>query len=438
MICEGRVRGENNLTNPEIISILLERTETERGTDMKGTIRVKGKCSECEGPFEQVKKLGFICPSCKITPKKFYVDLFHKGQRIRIFSDKTGQILDSYQRALTLLSRINSELQDYTFDPTKYVKAELERFYTQALLDRFLNDKLPLISPSRKNHYRRYTELAKEFFKTTDVRDIRKIHVSDFKKDLIEKYYGEQPKQGKTLKNVLDHFKTFLIYCMKEYEMIDKVPSFPGIELQPYQFRWLGQEDQINLYNLVEDKHKPLIAFLMLHGCRPGEARALKCRDIDIKRQTITITATFSDEVYKERRKGRGAKSVTIPIHSEMIDYISERIRNNHPEAFVFTNRNGHHYTKDDIYRLWERVRINAKIGKDLRLYDVTRHSFASQLVNSNTSIFKVSRLLGHSSVKMTEKYSHHDIEKLKTDIQKLSLKKTATVTRLSPKAKSK
>lgn len=225
---------------------------------------------------------------------------------------------------------------------------------------------------------------------------------------------------------------------MKEYEVIDKVPSFPDIELQPYQFKWLGQDDQIRLYTLVEDKHKPFVAFLMLHGCRPGEARALKVKDIDLKQGAVTIAATFSDETYKERRKGRGARPVTIPIHPEMFDFLIERVKNNLPEAFIFTNRNGDHYTEGDVYRLWERVREIAKIGKALRLYDVTRHSFASQLVNSNTSIFKVSRLLGHSSVKMTEKYAHQDIEKLKTDIQKLSLKQGSTVTRLSPEAKAK
>lgn len=160
------------LTDTEIISYLLSITEKERGSDMKGTIRAKGNCPECEGSFKEAKKIGFFCPRCKITPTRFYIDLFYKGQRIRIFSDKTGQVIDSYQRALNLLSHINSELNDHTFDPSRYVKAELEKFYTSNLLERFLNDKLPSISPSRKNHYKRYTELAKEFFKFRDVREV--------------------------------------------------------------------------------------------------------------------------------------------------------------------------------------------------------------------------------------------------------------------------
>ncbi|MDQ7786772.1 MAG: site-specific integrase [Thermodesulfovibrionales bacterium] len=414
----------------ELISYLIDSSGEEK---MKGAVRAKGTCPICEGKFQQILKIGFICPRCKTTPKKFYVDISYKGQRIRIFSDTTGQVLDTYQRALTLLSHINQELKNHSFDPSRYVQAELQGFYVQNLLDRFLKDKISSISPSRINHYTRYTDLAKEFFKTKDVREIRRIDISDYKRHLIEKYYPNQPKQGKTLKNVIDHFKTFLFYCKNEYEVIEVVPSFPDIEVQPYQFKWVCQHDQIKLFELVEAHDKPFIAFLMLHGCRPGEARALRCKDVDLKQQTVTISATFSDEVYKERRKGRGAQAVIVPIHPELYSYFEERIKNNLPEAYVFTKRNGQHYTKDDIRRLWDKVREKAAIGKDLRLYDVTRHSFASQLINANTSLYKVSRLLGHSSVKMTEKYAHHNITDLKIDIEKVSLKIEETVTKLSP-----
>ena len=414
----------------DLISHLASNTGEEK---MKGTVRTRGKCPMCEGKFQHILKLGFICPRCKTTPRKFYVDIPYKGQRIRIFSDTTGQILDTYQRALTLLSHINEELKNHSFEPSRYVKSELQGFYAQNLLDRFLKDKISSISPSRINHYTRYTNLAKEFFKTKDVREIRRIDLSDYKRYLIEKYYSNQPKQGKTLKNIIDHFKTFLIYCKNEYEVIDTVPTFPEIEVQPYQFKYVCQEDQIKLFELVAEHDKPLIAFLMLHGCRPGEARALKCKDIDLQQQTITISATFSDEVYKERRKGRGAQAVIVPIHPELYSYLEGRVKNNLPEAYVFTKRTGRHYKENDIYRLWHKVREKADIDKDLRLYDVTRHSFASQLVNANTSLYKVSRLLGHSSVKMTEKYAHHNIAALKIDMKKVSLKAEKTVTKLSP-----
>jgi integrase len=65
-----------------------------------------------------------------------------------------------------------------------------------------------------------------------------------------------------------------------------------------------------------------------------------------------------------------------------------------------------------------------------MRLYDATRHSFASNLVNSDSTLFKVSKLMGHSTMKMTEKYAHPDIESLKVDVQKLTLNREQTVNR--------
>jgi site-specific recombinase XerD len=116
--------------------------------------------------------------------------------------------------------------------------------------------------------------------------------------------------------------------------------------------------------------------------------------------------------------------------------FLTERVKNNLPEAFIFSNpRTGRPYTESSLDRVWRGVRDDLDI-KGIRLYDATRHSVASQLVNSGSSLFKVSKLLGHSTIKMTEKYAHEHVESLRSDLEKLSLKRTVTVPRLSPKAK--
>ena len=178
------------------------------------------------------------------------------------------------------------------------------------------------------------------------------------------------------------------------------------------------------------------MGFLMLHGCRPGEARASSARTWSLDTQMITCHATFSKNVYRERRKGRKSKPYIIVIHPEMWALIEDRVTTSQPEAFLFANpRTGTFYSMQAIQGLWDNVRAAANIT-GLRLYDASRHSFASQLANQDVPTHKISWLLGHSTTKMSEKYTHRDLESLRTDVSKMSLKKGQTVTRLSPRDK--
>jgi integrase len=390
-----------------------------------GKIRARGKCPVCGESFSEVPDAGYICLKDKTTPKKFYVDLPWKGQRIRIYSDKEGEPLESYGRAGTILKNIHGEIKTHTFDPVKYVKAEQSKFWASNLMQRFEEHKKKSLAPGYRAYFSYVVGIAKGYFGNQDVRDLRKMDLIAYKEHL-EKGHKWKPK---TLKNVMDVFKAFLYHVRNDLEMIDNVPHFPVIDVPETSFRWIGQKDQTTLFEKVPDEHKPIIAFLMLHGCRPGEGRALKSKNIDLEHKSITISATFSGGVYCERRKGRGARILVIPIHSEMLDYLTERVQNSHPEAFVFVNHNtGRPYTEHKLLEVWAKVRTDAKVSKELRLYDASRHSFASQLVNSGVSLFTVSKLLGHSSTKMTEKYSHANLDSMRTELAKLSLKKSETV----------
>jgi len=420
-----------DLTNTDFQSIISYFHELNESWDMTGKIRTKEKCSVCHKPFIHVERMGFLCPEHKTTPSRLYVDLSFKGKRCRIFCDKQGQPLDTYRRASIVQSKIQWEIEHDSFDPSRYIKAELQGFWITNLLDRFLSHKIAGIAPSYQKDYRRMVTVAKVYFNTTDVRDIKKLDIINYQNHL----QSAMKLSSKTTKNYLDHFKTFLNYCKDDIEILDRLPAFPEIEIQAHTFRWLSQDDQVQLFEHVPDADKPMIGFLMLHGCRPSEGRALKVKDVNLSNQTITISATFSGHVYREKRKGRGSRPVTIPIHPELSDYIEARVTGNLPEAFLFVNGKGRYYSETKLKRVWDDVRTKAGIDKSLRLYDATRHSYASQLANSGTSIFKISRLLGHSSTKMTEKYTHENIENMRTDIRKLSLRKIETVTKPSPEA---
>ncbi len=387
---------------------------------MVGKIRTKDRCKKCGNKFAETP-VGFICLKDLIKPDHYYIEIHWKGTQYKIYHDVHGDRLDSWDRASDLYIEINKALKEHVFDPSNFVRREAQEFWVSTILGDFQDRKLTKIAPSYKKDYRRMVNVASEFFKEKDIRDLRPVDLEDYQERL------SQDLSSKSVKNYLDHFKTFLRWCMDKKGIISKIPAFP--EQQKYQSppHWLEHSDQQNLFLKVPEDHKPIIAFLMLHGCRPGEARAIKLKDIDLKRETITISRTWSAREIREIRKGpRGsAQPYTVPINEELLPWIAERCRQALPEAFLFINpRTGDFYTENALKRAWDEPREAAKLGKELRLYDATRHSFATNLSNSGTDIKKLRDMMGHSDIRTTMKYAHSNVEHLRADFKKLSLHK--------------
>src|SRR4030042_5111840 len=159
---------------------------------MKGKVRVPLRnlaCPKCGDCFEDIGKKGYVCPNCLTVPDRYYLDIHFRGKRVRVFCDKQGVPLDSYERAFDLLAHINYEIGDHSFDPTRYVRSEQKEFYVMNLCQRFLDFKIASIAPSYQKDYRRMINIAKDYFKTTDIRDLqRKIYIINFK-EYLEKTF---------------------------------------------------------------------------------------------------------------------------------------------------------------------------------------------------------------------------------------------------------
>lgn len=423
---------DRDLTNPEFLTYLLS-LDQEKAEKMKGTIRPisrEANCPVCEKKYKHIERVGYGCAKCKTVPRKFYIDLHWNGKRARICSDKSGLALDSYSRALDLMGKIQTEIRDHTFDPTKYVAGDLKKYWVSTLIQEFLEEKEGSIAPSYWKDYKRYADAAISRFKTKDVREIRKHDLNKYKKFVMSEYEpkgktAKKVRSWKTVKNYLEWFGVFLNYCKNDLDIIDRVPGFPDVDEEEPEWRWLDTETQIAILETIPESDRDIIKFLMLHGCRPAEARALTVKRVDLRTMSIEIRDTFSGKVLRPRRKGKKSKPYVLPIHPEMDEYFIQRVNGNHPEAFVFTNpRNGLPYSGSALNRLWNNVRTKMNLSKDLRLYDSTRHSVGSLLSAQGESDDKIRDILGHSSAKMTERYIHHDkLAEKRATLAKLSLK---------------
>lgn len=425
-----------NLTPSNALDILSLLSQS--GAKLKGTIRTKERCPKCREDFMHYPKLGFICPECKTVPKRVFIDLYHKGYgRVKIYSDKQGEPLDTYSRALSLQETITTELKTGTFNPTNYVKKEQKQFWCITLLDEMYADRIDNIAPSNKAGYKRMVEIEKAYFGTKNVKDILNYDIINFDKHLQNVGYKENGgyKNANTRNKVLEHFKSFINYCIFDRQIPGiMMPKFPELDITQPVIHWLNMEDQQIIFNdFVPEEHKPIISFLLIYGCRPSEARAMKCKDVDLANDCFTISSSFSGKVYREKkRKGRGSKPTTKPIHDEIREYIEDRVRNNHPEAWLFIHPlTGNAYGQASLYRLWSRIREKADIPNYVRLYDATRHSRGSQEANNGVPLQTVQELLGHSNDQMTKRYMHLLVDTQRTVLRQVTLKK-GTVPRVS------
>ncbi len=389
---------------------------------MSGSIRTKEKCPICQKPFEHIEKLGYICARHKTQPSRFFVDVYF-GKQIKIYSHKSGLVLSSYDLAIETLKHIQYEIRNKTFDPSKYVAADIRSYLFETKIDKWLLIKETVDKISVIDKYKQYKRDYFKFFNGWDIREIRSTHIDDFNVQLPVHL------SDKTKKNILACLHSFFTWLQKK-EHIQIMPVFPEINLADPDWKWVDVDVQSCIILAIPEEHRPLYLFLALHGCRPSEGRALKVKDIDFKQGSIKIRRTFSgksgnilrelnEQETKQKDKTKTGKIRVIPINAEMLNILEKLCKNRFGEEFVFLNRRAKkHYNKTTFGEIWRSA--CKKAGTFITAYEGLRHSWASQRVSRGISLYLVSKVLGHTDSRTSERYAHTNLKSLQ-DIMNIS-----------------
>ena len=154
------------------------------------------------------------------------------------------------------------------------------------------------------------------------------------------------------------------------------------------------QEAKQLIFATNNSKHKCIIALLYSSGLRRNELINLKITDIDSKRMVIKVNDT------------KGNKDRYTLLADSLLNDLRGYYKKHSPKIYLFEGQKGEKYSASSISSVITNAAKKAEINKKVTPHTL-RHSFATHLLENGTDLRYIQILLGHSSTKTTEIYTH-------------------------------
>ena len=280
-----------------------------------------------------------------------------------------------------------------------------------------------------KHSIRAYKQDLKQFSNWTPKETLDELDFEDF-----QEYFSEIASlKISSIKRKRVVLHRFLSFCYRKKlcthkleEYIDPIRSkkvavpkevLTKEEITQIQLHLAGEKEKASLkrntpyyeylyYCTIRNKF--LIKFLLYTGCRAHEVVALKKKDIDLEKNTITLFT-------------KGSKYNPIPIHEELLKAYNEYLNDCHEldqeiraylesSPYLFPSKlSGNQYmstrTLHDLM-----TKLSKVTARPIHAH-LFRHTFASYCIASNMDISTISSLISHSNPSITLSIYTHEID---------------------------
>ncbi|MCA9446811.1 MAG: tyrosine-type recombinase/integrase, partial [Candidatus Omnitrophica bacterium] len=151
----------------------------------------------------------------------------------------------------------------------------------------------------------------------------------------------------------------------------------------------------------LSSRDQAILEVLYSTGMRVSSLVGLNVGDYDRHHHLLKILA-------------KGNKEQLVPIGDPACDAIERQIlemENPKPDTPLFVNRSGKRLTTRSVQRLCKKMGLQLGIGKVTP--HTLRHTFATHLLDGGADLRAIQELLGHESLKTTQKYTHVTFRRL-------------------------
>jgi len=189
-------------------------------------------------------------------------------------------------------------------------------------------------------------------------------------------------------------FKFLYRITLRQPEVVEHLPypkkprSLPEV---------LSMQEVLTLFAAIKSpKYKAILATAYGAGLRISEVCALKPTDIDSQRMLIHV------------RLGKGKKDRYVMLGETVLALLREYYKTARRKGdYLFPGQKPKtHLCSSAVSQVTKKIVRQAGLSKKVTLHTL-RHSFATHLLESGYDIRIVQALLGHASIRTTQRYTH-------------------------------
>ncbi len=249
------------------------------------------------------------------------------------------------------------------------------------------------------------------------VSGIRRVSVQDWLDKLQRKHSTRsgQRLSAQTVKNALNLLRN----CLREAVERGLIERNPAYEVRLHRsasvsteekWTYLDQKEQAAVLAAVTDAERPCVTFAMWTGLRQSEQWCLRLVDVHAQEAEPHVVVRFG----KNGKATKNGKIRKVPLFGLGLDAVKEQLKwlkgktNTHGLLFPTIKGERRQEGAPDDWHAWL---TKAAVKRRVRWHDL-RHTCASSLISGwrgghRWSLSEVAAMLGHSDIKVTQRYAH-------------------------------
>jgi len=204
-----------------------------------------------------------------------------------------------------------------------------------------------------------------------------------------------------------------LLRMAQEFKLIARVPRVRMLRGEMGRECILAHDMELAYLAACPEPLDSIALILLDCGLRNSEARLLEWPDLHLNPASgakfgyVTVRAFNSKNSH-----GRN-----VPLSERVVSML----KNRGPEkaGLVFTRRNGDELTASELGQQHDRVRRLLKLPADFVLHSL-RHTFGTRLGEAGADAFTIMKLMGHSSVTVSQRYVHPSPESVERAFERM------------------